>query len=282
VSTRVITTEDGVRLHTRADGDPGAPVLLLLNSLGTDLSMWDPQVDAWGAKRQVVRFDQRGHGRSEVPPPPYTVERLACDALTVLDAYGSYHADVCGLSLGGLVGLWLAGQAPDRVRRVVFAATAARVGTEEGWRDRAATVRGEGMAAITELVLTRLCSPAFRARSSPAVEALEQTLRTAAIDGYAGSCEALAVADLTALAREVRAPSLVIVGSADEATPPSDAEALHRLLSESQLVELPGAGHLVNLEQPERFAELVLRFLDGPGARGCASRDRGDHSAAHV
>jgi 3-oxoadipate enol-lactonase len=274
VSTRVITTDDAVRLHARADGDPDAPVLLLLNSLGTDLSMWDQQVDVWAATRRVVRFDQRGHGRSDVPPPPYTVERFGRDAVTVLDAYGSDQADVCGLSLGGLVALWLAGRAPERVRRAVFADTAARVGTEDGWRERAATVREEGMASVTDLVLARFFSPAFRASGAPAVGALERTLRTAAVDGYTGSCEALAVADLTALAREVRAPSLVLVGTADEATPPSDAEVLHRLLRDSRLVELPGAGHLANLEQPERFAELVLGFLEDHRSVAAAGGDR--------
>jgi 3-oxoadipate enol-lactonase len=264
VSTRAITTDDGVRLHARADGDPAAPLLLLLNSLGTDLSMWDPQVDLWAATHRVVRFDQRGHGRSDVPPPPYTVERFGRDALTVLDTYGSSQADVCGLSLGGLVALWLAGRAPKRVRRAVFAATAARVGTADGWRERAATVRAEGMASVTDLVLARFFSPSFRARGAPAVDALERALRTAELDGYTGSCEALAVADLTALAPEVRAPSLVLVGTADEATPPSDAAVLHELLSDSRLVELPGAGHLANLEEPKRFAETVLRFLDDP------------------
>jgi 3-oxoadipate enol-lactonase len=266
MSARVITTDDGVRLHTRADGELGAPTLLLLNSLGTDLSMWDPQVAVWSGARRIVRYDQRGHGRSEAPPPPYSVERLGRDALAVLDAYEVGEADVCGLSLGGVVALWVAGTAPERVRRAVFADTAARVGTEEGWRQRAATVRAEGMAAVADLVLDRFFSPAFRASGAPAVEALDRTLRQASVDGYTGSCEALATADLTGLAREVRAPSLVVVGTADEATPPSDAEALHGLLRDARLVELPGAGHLANLETPERFAEVVDDFLTAPEA----------------
>jgi 3-oxoadipate enol-lactonase len=263
MSTSVITTDDGVRLHSLADGDPDLPVLLLLNSLGTDSSMWDPQVGAWSDSHRVVRFDQRGHGRSQAPSQPYTVERLGRDALAVLDAHDADEADICGLSLGGLVALWLAGTAPARVRRAVFADTAVCVGTEEAWRQRAATVRVEGMAAVTEMVLARFFSPSFRASGPPAVEALQRKLLGASVEGYASSCEALATADLTDLARRVDVRSLVIVGTADEATPPADAWVLHDLLTDARLVELPGAGHLANLEQPDRFSELVLDFLDG-------------------
>lgn len=264
MTDRVITTDDGVRLHARVDGEAGAPPLLLLNSLGTDLSMWDPQVEIWAAHRQVVRFDQRGHGRSEAPEPPYTIERLGRDALAVLDAYEVEQADICGLSLGGLVALWIAGNGSDRVRRVVFADTAARVGTEQAWRQRADTVRAQGMDAIADMVLTRFFSPEFRASGAPAVDDLNRRLRAASVDGYTGSCEALATADLTELAGQVGLPSLVIVGTADEATPPADAERLCGLLPDSRLVRLPGAGHLSNLEQPERFGEVVAEFLTGP------------------
>jgi 3-oxoadipate enol-lactonase len=257
----VITTDDGVRLHTRTDGQPNGPPLLLLNSLGTDLTMWEPQLEAWGVARRVIRFDQRGHGRSQAPRPPYTIERLGRDALAVLDAHDIARADLCGLSLGGLVALWVAGTAPHRVRRAVFADTAARVGTENAWRERAETVRKEGMDAVIELVLERFFSPAFRTSGAPAVAALERTLGVASVDGYSGSCEALATADLSAFARQVRVPSLVVVGTADEATPPSDAAALHGLLGDAQFASLPGAGHLANLEQPERFGGIVNDFL---------------------
>lgn len=275
MNTRVVTTDDGVDLHTRSDGPSDAPVLLLLNSLGTTLSMWDPQVASWSRARRVVRFDQRGHGRSDVPAAPYSVERFGRDALAVLDAYEVRTADVCGLSLGGLVALWLAGTAPERVRCAVFADTAARIGTEQGWRQRAGTVRDQGMGTVTELVISRFFSRDFRGSGAPAVAGLERSLRAAPVDGYAGSCEALADADLTEVARQVRAPSLVIVGTADEATPPADARVLRTLLTDSRLVELDGAGHLANLEQPSRFGRIVLEFLrEGPHlSEASGSRD---------
>lgn len=257
-AVRDVVTDDAVRLHTRRDGPDDAPTLLLLNSLGTDLSMWDLQVAAWTPTRRLLRFDQRGHGRSDVPPPPYTVDRLGRDAVAVLDAHGLDTVDVCGLSLGGVVALWLAATAPERVRRVVLADTAARVGTEEAWRERAATVRSSGMAGITDLVLARFFSPAFRTSGASVVAAVERTLREAPVDGYTGSCDALATADLTDLAGQVRAPCTVVVGTADEATPPAVARELHGLVAGSRLVEIPGAGHLANLERPERFGAIVL------------------------
>lgn len=256
----VIST-DGIRLHTRSDGDSADPCLLLLNSLGTDLSMWDAQVAGWSATRYVLRFDQRGHGRSEAPEGPYAIEQLGRDALAVLDAHQIGVTDLCGLSLGGLTAMWVAANAPERIRRAVFADTAARVGTEEAWRTRAATVREAGMDGIVNLVLDRFFSPAFRAEGGTAVERVEAMLRSVEVAGYSGSCDALAVTDLHHIVPQVRAPSLVLVGTADAATPPTDASVLHGLLPFAQLVELAGAGHLANLEQPERFEELVCDFL---------------------
>lgn len=225
-----VITPDGVRLHSRSDGDPSAPCLLLCNSLGTDLSMWDGQVLGWSRTHRVGRFDQRGHGRSAAPDGAYTVERLGRDALSVMDAHGVGRADVCGLSLGGLVALWVSGQAPDRVRRAVYADTAARIGTESAWRTRASTVREKGMGAVVDLVLQRFFSPAFRAGGDPEVARVEAMLRDVEVAGYAGSCDALAVADLRGDATQVQAPSLVLVGTAYEATPPADAQTLYALL----------------------------------------------------
>ena len=264
MTVRAVTTPDGIRLHTRSDGDPANPGLLLLNSLGTDLSMWDAQVAGWSGTHHVVRFDQRGHGRSDAPEGPYTVEQLGRDALTVADAHQLETTDVCGLSLGGLVALWVASHTPQRMRRAVFADTAARVGTEDAWRSRAATVREDGMDAVTDLVLQRFFSPAFRAGGDPAVARVEGMLRAGQVAGYAASCDALAVADLREAATRIEAPSLVIVGTADEATPPADAQALGALLPRAELAELPGAGHLANLEQPQRFEQLVSDFLSRP------------------
>lgn len=256
-----VRTPDGVRLRVRSDGEVGRPVLLTITSLGTDLSLWDGQVPAWSTTHRVLRYDQRGQGGSSAPPGPYTIEQFGTDALAVLDAHAVDRADICGISLGGVVALWLAIHAPDRVRRVVLADTAARIGTGEAWRARADLVRADGMDAVVEMVLARFFSPAFRAGGAPAVAHVGQGLRAADPEGYAGACEALAAADLTPLAGRVEAPCLVVVGTADEATPPGDAQTLRDLLPDAGYAEIEDAGHLPNLEQPAAFAQLVHRFL---------------------
>lgn len=251
----------GVDLHVRVDGDLNASPLLLINSLGTGLSSWDGQLGAWSATHRVIRYDQRGHGLSSAPPGPYTLEQFGADALAVLDACGVNRADVCGLSLGGLVGLWLAVHEPERVGRVVLADTAARIGTEEAWRTRAELVREQGMDAVADLVLARFFSPSFLASGDPAVDLVGRGLRAADPEGYAASCDALAAADLRAQATEVGAPCLVVVGTADAATPPADAQELRDLVPSAGYAELDGAGHLANLERPEEFTRLVADFL---------------------
>lgn len=259
-----VVTDDGTELATRRHGGGPRRPLVLCNSLGTDLSLWEPQVGVWARDRSVVRFDTRGHGASGAPPPPYVVERLGRDALQVLDAHHLDVVDVCGLSLGGLVATWLAANAPERIGRVILADTAARVGTEEAWRTRAETVRVEGMAAVAEAVLERFFRAAYRARDAAGVERVRRMLLATPVDGYVGACEALAVADLGEDAGRIAAACLVVVGTADEATPVADAQRLRGLIPGARLVTIAGAGHLANVEEPERFASLVRDFLDAP------------------
>ena len=261
MTERTIRTPEGVDLHTRIDGPVDTPPLLVVNSLGTDLASWDGQVERWARDRRVLRYDQRGHGRSVVPPGPYSIDDLGQDAVAVLDAHGVERADVCGLSLGGVVALWLAVHAPSRVRRVVLADTAARVGTAEAWQARAATVRAHGMDAVVDAVLERFFSPGFRAAEPDVVERVADGLRGTAPEGYAACCDALAAADLRSVADRATAPCLVVVGSEDVATPPTDAQTLRDLLGAAGYLELPGSGHLANLERPADFADLVTAFL---------------------
>lgn len=263
MTDRTVTTEDGVQLHVRLDGPADAPVLLLCNSLGTDLTLWDPQLASWTTRFHVLRFDTRGHGGSDVPTPPYTLDALGSDALAVLDAHDVSRAHVCGLSLGGLVALWLAVEHPERVGRLVLADTAARVGTEEGWTARADAVRRGGTGSVRDVVMERFFSARFREEHPATVAATGEILSTTSDQGYIGACQALATADLRDRLSDVRAKTLVLVGSEDEATPPPDARALHGAIAGSVLRTIPGAGHLANLERPEVFAELVSEFLAG-------------------
>lgn len=254
-------TEDGVRLACQIDGPAGAPVVLFVNALGTDLRMWEPQVTALAEAYRTVRYDSRGHGCSDAPPGPYSLERLALDALDVLDGFDVERADVCGLSLGGMVALWLAIHRPDRLRRAVFANTAARIGTVESWTARIEAVEAGGMAAVRETVLTCSLSAAFRERRPDAAWTVLDMLLATSPRGYIGSCEALRDADLRHLASTVEAPSLVIGGELDEATPPALAEDLHAAIVPSELMVIPDVAHLSNLEAADLFNRRLLDLV---------------------
>ena len=259
-----ILTDDGIRLVYQLDGPADAPVLLFVNSLGTDLRMWEPQVAALAEQFRVLRYDSRGHGRSDAPPGSYTLERLALDALALLDALDVERADICGLSLGGMVALWLAIHRPERIRRAVFANTAARIDTVEGWNARVEAVQAGGMAGIHDGVLGRFLSADFRQRNPEQTRTVGEMLLATPPHGYIASCATLRDADLGYLASTVEAPSLVIGGEFDEATPPAQAEDLHAAIVPSELMVIPGVAHLSNVEWPDLFNRRVLDHLTRP------------------
>lgn len=264
------TTRSGnVEIRFAVDGREDAPPLLLLNSLGTSMEMWGPQIPLWAGSRRLVRLDNRGHGLSSVPPPPYAIDDFGRDALAVLDRVGTETVDVCGISLGGLVAIWLAAHHPQRIRRAVFASTAGRIGDEEGWRARARTVLDRGMEAVVDMVLGRFFSEPFRTQQPETVESIRQGLLETDPSGYAGACLALAEADLREDIASITAPALVVVGRADVATPVGDARSLCDALVTASLRIVDDAGHLTNLEAPGEFGRAVEDFLDdAPGEAG--------------
>lgn len=252
---------NGIRLHCRFDGNPAAPVMVLCNSIAMDLQMWEPQIPPFSARFRVLRYDARGHGRSEVPRGAYTLEQLGTDVIALLDALGIDRAYLCGLSLGGLTSLWIAARHPDRVERAAFASTGARIGTRELWEARAEMVRTGGLASLRDLQVSRFFTASFQRRHPDAVRRAMRAFRSMSEEGYIGACLALRDADLRAMVPEIRVPSLVVVGREDVATPPSDARWLHEHLPGSELVVLDGASHLCNIERPSQFAEAVLAFF---------------------
>jgi 3-oxoadipate enol-lactonase len=255
---------DGVHLAYRVDGPgAGAPAVVLLHSLGTHLGMWEPQVGPLAQRFRVVRYDCRGHGASDVATGPVTVERLGRDVIALLDHLGIERAHLCGISLGGLTALWLAVHHPERVDRVVLANTGARVGSAESWDARIDALERGGMPAIRDAVLARWVGPEFRAAHPHAARALGDMLDGTPVAGYVAACRALRDADLGAEAHAVRAPTLVVAGGLDESTPPALGETLHATIAGSMLVVLPGAAHLSNVERPDEFTAIVLRFLGG-------------------
>lgn len=251
---------DGGRIHYRLDGPEDSPVLVLSNSLGTDLTLWDVQVAAFARPFRVLRYDSRGHGASTVTPGPYSIERLACDVIGLLDRLGIGRAHFCGLSIGGMVGIRLAAQAPERLDRLVLCNTAARIGPPEIWNARIEAVREGGMAVITAAVLERWFTPAFRERSPETVERVRRMLLATPPAGYIASCVAVRDMDQREALFRVRTPTLVISGTHDAATPPADGRFLAESIPGARYLELEAA-HLSNLEAADRFTEAVLHFL---------------------
>jgi 3-oxoadipate enol-lactonase len=255
-------TVQGVQLFYRLDGPVSAPVVALVNSLGMDLHMWEPQLPRLSERFRVLRFDARGHGHSQVPTGPYTMDQLGGDLVALFNELGIPRAHICGLSLGGMVALWLAVYRPECVGRVVLANTAARIGTEVSWNERIRAIENGGMAAIRDMVVGRFLSLPFRRQHPETAEWVASILEATPSDGYIGSCRALAEADLSEVARHVETPCLVIGSLLDEATPPAQAEELAALLRTSQLTLLADAAHLSNIEQADAFTDLVISFFE--------------------
>jgi len=251
----------GAQLHYRFDGRADAPVLMLSNSLGTNLEMWAPQIDALAARYRVLRYDSRGHGQSAVTPGPYDIPLLARDALGLLDALRVDRAMFCGLSMGGMVGQWLGANVPHRLARLVLANTAGQIGTADVWNARIDAVAHGGMAAIAEAVIGRWYTPAFVAADPAAIERTRRMLLASPAMGYIASCAAVRDMDQRASAGRIAVPTLVISGADDPATPPSAGRFLAENIPGARYVEL-AASHLSNVEAAAAFTAAVTEFLD--------------------
>jgi 3-oxoadipate enol-lactonase len=251
---------NGVRLHHRFDGSAEAPVLVLCNSLGTTLEMWDAQMPAFAERFRVLRYDTRGHGRSSVPRGPYSVADLGKDLLSLLDQNGIDRVRFCGLSMGGMTGMWLGCNAPERIERLVLCNTSAKLGSPETWNERIALVEKEGMKAMAEGVIARWFTPEFRARDPEAVEKVRRMLLETPAAGYAACCAAIRDQDQRETVCTIRAPTLIVAGIHDPATPPDHAHAIASRIPGARVIELPAA-HLSNIEAADRFTASVLDFL---------------------
>jgi len=251
---------NNTRLHYRIDGAEGAPVLVLSNSLGTDMGMWDLQMPAFSERFRVLRYDCRGHGASRVTPGPYSIGLLAADVLGLLDSLGIERVDFCGLSLGGMVGQWLCVHAAERIGRVVLCNTTAWLGPAALWNNRIEAVRDGGMAAIADGVLDRWFTAPFLEQPSAALSQARATLLNTPADGYVACCAAVRDMDQRQDVSAIRQPALVISGSEDQATPPADGRFLAERIVGARYVEL-SAAHLSNIEEPGRFTGAALDFL---------------------
>ena len=251
---------DGTSLHYRLDGDRARPCVMLCNSLGTDLSMWDAQAEALTSRFFVVRHDSRGHGQSGLGAESFGIDRLGLDVIALLDHLRIERATFCGISMGGLVAQWLGMHYPQRVTRLVLANTAARIGSVEGWQGRAALVRSEGMDAVADGAAGRWFTPAFIERETATVARMVDTLRRQDAGGYAACCETLAQADLRAQVAAITVPTLVIAGEHDPVTTVNDAHELRQAIAGARLATLD-ASHLSNVEAPAAFGAALREFL---------------------
>ena len=251
---------DGARLYYELEGREDAPVLVLSNSLGTTLDMWAPQMPALLQHFRVLRHDARGHGRSDVTPAPYAIAQLGADVLALMDHLGMARAYFCGLSMGGMIGMWLGSHHAGRLERLVLCNTAAKIGTPDTWNPRIAKVEAEGMASIVDLVLERWFTAGFRQRAPDQVAIVRQMLLDTAPAGYSANCAAVRDMDQRAGIASILVPTLVIAGTHDGSTPAADGRAVSDAIPGAQYVELDAA-HLSNWEQSEQFTQALLGFL---------------------
>jgi 3-oxoadipate enol-lactonase len=242
-------------------GKRGSPALVFTGSLGTDLTMWQPQADRLKPRFCTLRYDIRGHGASEVPPGPYSIDDLGSDLVGLLDRLGIERASLCGLSIGGMISMWVAAHAPERVDRLVLCCTSAQLGPPSAWTERAATVRAEGVGAIADTVLGRWFTPAFAQAHPEVIEGTRAILVATPAEGYAGCCEAIAEMDLIPDLPSIGAPTLVLAGAEDPATPPQHGRRIASLIPGARFEIVSPAAHIATVERPDLTTAMILRFL---------------------
>ena len=265
-------TREGVRLYWRADGHPDKPALLLLNSVGCDHAIWDDVVRALSGRFRLLRMDARGHGASDAPAGDYTIPMLAADAIAVLDAAGAAKAAVAGLSLGGMTAMQMAISMPERLTAMAICNSSADI-PSQFWLDRVATVRTKGLAAMTDSIMSRWFPPAVLAANPPYLATARATFEALDPNGYAGCCMAIAGLAVKDSLPEIRLPTLVVVGSLDQATPAATGgEPIAAAIPGAKLVSLP-TGHISPLERPDALAAALANFLAPDESAVEAGRD---------
>lgn len=262
---------NGVSLYYDLTGPEDAPVIAFSNSLGSTLEMWDPQVRVLASRFRCLRYDTRGHGRSQAASQPIAIADLAADLVALMTALNIGQADVVGLSMGGMTAQMLAVQRPDLVRRLVLMATSANMTGLPIWGERAKLVREKGMGAVVETVLGRMFTAGFRT-AQPAVAAQTAAqINRADPASYAACCEAIGAMDIRDAIRGIAAPTLVIAGALDPATPVAMHSEIQAQIPGADLVVIGGAAHLLNIEKAEAVNRELAAFLDAPVRPGKAA-----------
>ena len=251
---------DGCLLNVSVEGRDGGPTVMLSNSLGTTMQMWEPQMRALTQLFRVIRYDRRGHGKSSVPPGPYSIERFGRDVIAILDDLNIDKVHWCGLSMGGMVGQWLGAHAPERLGKIVLANTACYYPDPTNWLNRIKAIRDGGMAAVADTVIAAWLTADFREREPQIAARLKSMLSATPVEGYLACCEALSTLDQRALLPTITNPTLVIAGRHDMATPVAAGELIRSQIPGASLTILDAA-HISNIEQPHAFTDAVVGFL---------------------
>jgi len=254
---------DGARINYEISGNPDGPWLVMSNSLGTDLAFWDPQVAAFGDDYRILRYDTRGHGKSDAPEGDYDYDQLGADALAVMDAAGVDKALFCGLSMGGMTGLWLGINAPERFEKLVLCNTGAKIGDASIWQPRIDAVLNGGMESILEAVVDRWFTKRFQEAAPDTVDRIRAMILRTPAAGYAGCCAALRDTDLRDRIGAIALPTLIIAGTHDMATPPALSDEMQASIAGSRIIVL-NAAHLSNIEAEQTFNTAVSSFLAHP------------------
>jgi 3-oxoadipate enol-lactonase len=250
------------QIHYLLEGPAGAPVLVFSNSLGTNYSMWDLQAAAFRTKFRILRYDTRGHGQSSITPGIYSIAQLGKDAIGLLDALQLPRVHFCGLSMGGMIGMWLGANAPERLDKLVLCNTAAKIGTTESWNARIEMIRKDGMKKVAAAVIERWFTPAFRVKEPATVALAQRMLEETNPEGYSTCCAAVRDCDYREKLGGIRCATLVISGIHDAATTPADGRFLAEQISGGQYTEV-NAAHLSNMEDRDNFSSKVSAFLNG-------------------
>lgn len=249
-----------LRIHYALSGNPLHPALILSNSLGTNFSMWDPQTSAFAQTFHLLRYDMRGHGQSSVPAAPYSVPELAADVLALADSLDIADFHFCGLSIGGMIGMALALNSPHRLKKLVLCSTAAKIGTQDSWNTRIATVRAHGMQEIARGTAARWFTASFQTNSPETVAVVLREVETLNPEGYIGGCSAVRDFDARNQISGIRVPTLVLSATHDPTVTPADGHFLADHISGARYAEL-NASHISSIEDPSRLTGEVLSFL---------------------
>ncbi|WP_336939234.1 3-oxoadipate enol-lactonase [Acinetobacter modestus] len=249
-----------VMIHYQTFGDANAPALVFSNSLGTNFGMWQQQFNFFKDRFFVICYDTRGHGSSSTPTGPYTLQQLGEDVIALLDHLKIEKGTFCGISMGGLTGQWLAIHYPSRFSHVIIANTAAKIGQEQAWQDRAELVRKQGLEPIAATAASRWFTDPFIQSHPSVVSHLCNDLSAGSALGYANCCEALAKADVREELKYISIPTLIISGIQDPITTVEDAKLMLLNIPDAELVEI-NASHISNIERANDFNKLIDQFI---------------------